>query len=227
MQTLEVALAGRKVKSICALGGAVEPFKYSKKLPNLEYADLSEAGWKAVGKFFFSGLKKLSRVELPLEVERISCCAFSNATALADIWFPRGLKALEEGAFRNCSALKEISLPPGFKRLSGYSFSYCSSLRRVVLPAAMKKIESNAFRGCAALETLTVGDVDKWEVTLEDTGSAMDSYRSVELKELRLIGQRWETLPADDLSYCFASDARVVGPNFVGKRIGTFVVQVE
>jgi hypothetical protein len=166
-------------------------------------------------------------VELPLEVERISIYAFYNGNSLAEIWFPHGLKVLSRFAFGWCSALKEVSLPTGFETLSEYSFGWCSSLRRVVLPAAMKRIEPNAFYGCAALETLTVGDVEEWKGKPDRKGSALGDGEygepPVRLKEIRLVGQRWETLPVEDLSYCLAPDARVIGANFVGNKLKRFV----
>jgi hypothetical protein len=230
-----VALAGGDGKSIRALGGVVEPRRYGSSsiyiddtiLPNLEYADLRESDWKVVEERWFCRLEKLRHVELPLEVERISDCVFSFNAALAEMWFPRGLKVLGVSAFYGCSALKEVSFPTGFETLSEYSFAWCSSLRRVVLPAAIKSIWPNAFFNCAALETLTVGDVEEWEVDPEERGSALDISGALRLKEIRLIGQRWETLPEDDILHCLAPDARVVGANFVGKKFAVFVVQRE
>jgi hypothetical protein len=220
-------LAGRKRGSIRALGGAVESRRYGNigwnsgdaELPNLEYVDLRTSGWKVVGERWFSQLENLIRVELPLEVEVISDSAFTGDIALAEIWFPEGLRELGQDAFSWCCPLKEVSFPPKFERLNECSFSWCVLLRSVVLPATIKRIGPNAFYACRSLKTLTVGDVEEWEVESREKGSALGSDGIVKLRELRLIGRRWETLPVDDLAYCLAPDARVVGVNFLGRKM--------
>jgi hypothetical protein len=73
---------------------------------------------------------------------------------------------------------------------------------------------NDAVGKCPALETLTVGDVERWVI---------DKYNPLQLKELRLTGRRWETVPSG-LADWLQPNARVVGPNFVGKKLGKFIV---
>jgi hypothetical protein len=226
-QTLETALAGREKDSIRALGGAVEARVYGgypgQVLPNLEYADLRQSGWKEIKREWFYGLGKLSRVEFPPELETISEYAFSGDSALTEIWLPERLKTASEYAFLKCSGLREVAFPPSFETLSECAFSHCLSLRSVELPAAMKRIAPDSFVGCSALERLVVGDVEEWRVD-EFRRNALGDY--VRLKELRLVGRRWELVPAG-LANSLAEDARVIGPHFVGRKLGKHVVVAE
>jgi hypothetical protein len=218
-QTLEEALRGRKAESIRAMGGAVQQRVYGYDfgswktiLPNLEYADLRKSGWTEIEEHCFRGLKKLSRVELPVGLVRICRCAFWNDPALAEIWFPDTLKELGDYAF-DSTGLKEVAFPSGIETLGYSSFDSCYSLRRVELPSAMRHIGESAFRFCSTLETLVVGDVEECEVFSDHTYNALGC--GVKLKELRLTGRRWECVPADVI-YGLAKGARVIGPNFVG-----------
>jgi hypothetical protein len=227
-QTLETALAGRKNYSIRALHGAVEARQYGGDrgrvvLPGLEYADLRQSGWKDIGKEWFRGLCKLSRVEFPPELETISERAFDGDCALTKILLPERLKRTSSYAFAYCNGLREVAFPRDFETLGRYTFGSCRSLQSVELPAAMKCIEPYSFDGCSALERLAVGDVEEWRVD-SYTGGAR-GY-DVKLKELRLVGRRWETVPAD-LAYSLAEGARVIGPNFVGRKLGKYVVVGE
>jgi hypothetical protein len=231
-QTLETALAGRERHSIRTLGGAVEARRYGEELNdgrwsehvllNLEYADLRQSGLREIGKGLFYHLYRLRRVEFPAELERISVDAFRCDSALTEIWLPERLRTVSDHAFADCSGLGDVvSFPPSFETLGTYAFSNCTSLRSVELPLAMKRIEPYAFDGCCELERLVVGDVEEWRVDSAEQQSALGF--KVYLKELRLIGRRWEKVPAG-LSSCLAPNARVIGPSFVGRKLGRFAV---
>jgi hypothetical protein len=229
-QTLQMALCGRSRTSIRAMGGAVEPRRYGgtssadAELPNLRYVDLRESRWKGIGEYWFYGLQRLCRVELPLELETIGDSAFEWNPLLNAVWFPERLKALGTSVFSGCTALKEADFPPGFQTLGRHSFFGCTALKRVELPVKMKRIEPCVFNWCASLEGLVVGDVDKWLYESEVPGSAVGN--GVALKELRLIGRRWECV-LEDLTHCLSKDARVFGPNFVDHKLGKYSINAE
>jgi hypothetical protein len=229
-QTFQAALARRARESIRAMGGAVQRRRYGYKndevvLPNLEHLDLRQSGWKNVEGHCFCLLQKLVTVDLPAALEDIGEDAFDSDAALAEIQFPETLKVVGERAFYGCSGLKEVGFPPGFERLGWCSFSHSNSLQKVKLPSAMKRIGGIPFDGCVSLKTLVVGDVEEWEVYSNYPEWGVLGER-VRLTELRLIGWRWETVPPL-LALHLAKDARVIGPNFVGRKLGDFVVVGE
>jgi hypothetical protein len=219
---MEGVLGGRKMESIHAIGGAVEPRNYSD-MRNLEYVDLRKSGWKEIGSGWFRALRRLSCVEFPPELKTISSCAFFSNSSLKDIWFPEGLKVIENSAFCFCSELKEIVFPPELETLSHCSFQGCKSLKKVELPSAMKEIIGEPFYECTVLKVFIVGDVQKWD-TLSDQLNVLGF--GVRLDELHLTGRRWETLPAA-LAKALAANARIIGPNFIGRKLGKIAVMAE
>lgn len=234
---LEVLLDGRNKSSIRAIGGVVQardifrhgpgkPYYPSIMLYNLEFLDLRKTDWKVIDELWFKELGRLSHVELPPKLEKIAPWVFSKCESLNEIWFPPSLRELGSWTFLS-SNLVDVILPPDFETLNCLCFSDCRLLRKVVLPAAMKRIGHKAFDYCVKLETLVVGDVNEWGIDIALDGSARSLGSFVQLKELHLTGRCWDLLPVTELAYCLTANARVIGPNFVGRKVGNIIVTTK
>lgn len=67
------------------------------------------------------------------------------------------VEIIEEEAFSNCSALKQVYFKKGskLKRIKEYAFLNCSSLEYIDFPSSLISIGFNAFGGCAFLKNVT------------------------------------------------------------------------
>lgn len=122
---------------------------------------------------------KITSVELPQTVTKISHGAFydctylsyagltSAVTEIAEYAFYRNLrlrdvgdissvKAIKPYTFANCEGLREIVLSDELESVGEHAFINCSSLKEIVVPAGVEEIPANAFGGCSSLEKITL-----------------------------------------------------------------------
>ena len=81
----------------------------------------------------FCNCSKLSRVELPSNIEYIGTGAFAGCVSLKYIPLPNSLKTIDEGAFADCISLDEVSLPENLSTIGGEAFSGCTSLTNIYI----------------------------------------------------------------------------------------------
>lgn len=104
------------------------------EIPWMSYAIRSvvvQKGITSIGDRSFTGLSKLTSVDLPVTVTAIGESAFEGCKALETITLPAMTNILEKNAFRGCSSLKELSIPQFTALIEGNVFAGCSSLTSI------------------------------------------------------------------------------------------------
>lgn len=71
---------------------------------------------------------------------RIPNSAFSGIKKLTAVNLPNSLKEIGVSAFQGCTALTSIKLPNGLETIDMYAFSGCDSIKVLVVPGSVKKI---------------------------------------------------------------------------------------
>ncbi len=105
-------------------------------------------------------------IEVPEGVTQLVPGAFSNATALKNVYLPSTLLSIGNRAFNNCSALRRVYLGYGEGKIADFfrtNFPNATLWPRIdgarpgaeeksdlMLPAGMKQIGAEAFEGTAA-----------------------------------------------------------------------------
>ena len=114
------------------------------------------AGTTDIADSAFSGSKFLRKVALSDDTVNLGAEAFSDCTALTDVYFG-GLTAISKKAFSGCTSLREISITDEKLTKIGYgAFSNCTGLEKVTVgnnvrtmnSAATVDTISFAFVGC-------------------------------------------------------------------------------
>ncbi len=117
----------------------------------------------AIGDFAFAGRKKLKKILLPKNVQRIGQKTFADCEELFSLEIEDarcdtvyGLTSIGDYAFSCCKKLKKIVLPSSLKTIGKESFALCSNLKEIHIPMSVQSIGSLAFYGCGTLEKITV-----------------------------------------------------------------------
>ena len=112
-----------------------------------------------VAPYMFSGLTKLTKLQLPTGTKSIEKYALSGCTALAECAIPQQTTAVKEYAFNQCSKLSSLTIPAtvaeSVTEIGTSAFADCSSLASVTFPAQLTKIGKQAFENCTSLGTLS------------------------------------------------------------------------
>lgn len=114
-------------------------------------------GVTTIGSYTFSGLKKLTSVELPDGLLSIGENAFDGCTMLTNINFPNSLKSIGDHAFQECSSLSEIDTGTGLTSIGVYAFDECTGLTEVIFGDNLTTIGENAFYWCPNLSRVKMG----------------------------------------------------------------------
>ena len=119
----------------------------------------------SIGPSAFS-YSKLSKINLPNTVEKISDGAFSGCYGLSSIILPNSVTSIGRYAFNGCIKLQSICIPEKVKSLESGTFSSCSALEEVFLPEGLVSLGSIAqndeyiytnygvFEGCRNLVSI-------------------------------------------------------------------------
>ena len=127
---------------------------------------------KEIGEGAFYCCQKLTSVQLPEGLTRISRLAFAGMpwlpSPLTDITLPQSLSYIGTQAFQNCTALKKVSVTAAApeaqllraagdeKLLDSAVFSNCQMLETVEIPAGITTIGANAFENCPKLKSIVI-----------------------------------------------------------------------
>lgn len=119
------------------------------EIPWMSYAIRSvvvQKGITSIGDRSFSGLAKLTSVDLPATVTSIGESAFEGCKALEQITLPNMMNVLQKNAFRGCSSLKELNIPQFTALIEGNVFAGCSSLTSIQV--APNNTSFRVLNGC-------------------------------------------------------------------------------
>ncbi len=173
-----------------------------------------EEGIETIGRFAFSGCKKLKRVVLPKSVKTIEKGAFYDCPSLSDISIENDIN-LEERCFSKCPNLKKdpsgfviinsqlfgyygndetVRIPEGVKRIDNTIFSFNKNIKHIILPSSLERIDAYAFSNCESLQSIRIPiSINKIE---SGVFSSCQNLKEVE------IGENVQTIERTAFSNC-------------------------
>lgn len=128
-----------------------------------------------IGTLAFSGLPKLTEIEIPSSNVKIGSIAFEGCSQLKSIKIKGG--TIGESAFRSCKNLKvvdlgnitfignrafaecnieELILPSSLEEIGSYAF-YGNPFEFIKLPDNLLRIGASAFKDCSNVKYITIG----------------------------------------------------------------------
>ena len=119
---------------------------------------------------------KLSTLNIPYSVKKISEAAFRLNTNLTSVSFDAGSNCTELGAqaFSKCSSLTGITLPSGITKIDDRAFEECTNLQTITLPNQLKRIYGGTFNKCSSLRKITIPDNVTQISTTNSYGTVFD-----------------------------------------------------
>lgn len=98
-------------------------------------------------------------------ITQIGRRAFTGASSLISITWPRQVVTIGVGAFDECTSLSQIDLS-NVATIGVGAFNECTSLRSIKLSKALEHIPFSCFANCMSLEEVTIGEnvkeIDGW-----------------------------------------------------------------
>ena len=104
----------------------------------------------------FAGCKALKSVVMNKKIEIIDDRAFRGCTSLNKIVVPETVWMIGSGAFSGCKGLKTVKMGSGLKEIWDGAFENCTALRSIVIPKNVKSIGYGAFIKCGRLKSITI-----------------------------------------------------------------------
>lgn len=93
----------------------------------------------------FSDCKRLTSVQVSLQLAIISEECFAGCMALTQFDFPFRLAEIRDRAFYGCTSLTNIVIPEGVRRIGEQAFACCDGLKTIRIPSSVQQIGENAF----------------------------------------------------------------------------------
>ena len=104
----------------------------------------------------FRGCSKITSIEIPNSVTRISQNAFYDCSSLSSITIPNSVVTIGSHAFYSCGSLSNITLPNSITSIGKCAFWYCYSLKNITLPDSVTNIAYGAFMHCKGLTNVNI-----------------------------------------------------------------------
>lgn len=121
---------------------------------------------KILSSFAFCTNRWLTGVTLGENVEIISGAAFTECTALKEIYLPDSVTTIGDGvsgyndccigAFEDCTSLENIRLSDNLTYIGSNAFQDCTSLTSITIPNSVQEIGWGAFEGCTSLQSIVI-----------------------------------------------------------------------
>ncbi len=115
---------------------------------------------KEISSNVFMKDKKIEKVIVGKNVEKIHDDAFSDCVKLTEVDMSQAKKLQEIGAraFKNCDNLESIIIPESVEKIGANAFEYCKSIKKIKMDTDCKlnKIEKNTFAGCVSLKEINL-----------------------------------------------------------------------
>lgn len=233
-------------------GGMVYIGKTLYKYAGGMYTDTElevRAGTLSIAASAFSGMEKLTGIELPASLKTIGNYAFGSATAgkgagLKTIEIPDGVVSIGDNAFRNCAALTSATLGEGVESIGTGAFRDCKKLATANIGKNVKDIGARAFAGTAVSSltynaSATLGDAIFENVTVDGSLILGDDVEEVPMNLVNgwsgltsiTLGAKITAIPAEafkdlsKLTEIVAPNVTSIGSNaFAGTAITEFTV---
>lgn len=129
----------------------------------------------------FQNCYKLSNIQIPQTVTRISGCAFKGCSALDGFTCPKSLSSIGESAFEDCVAITSFSFS-NISSVGQSAFKGCNQLKNVELNNNISVIPAECFSGCVNLENL-----NNLQLIIRIENNAFENCKSIKAFELQSI----------------------------------------
>lgn len=107
--------------------------------------------------------KNIEKIIVEQGVTYIGDNAFSGLKKLTDVQLASSVKGTGTFSIKANTSLTEIKLPEGFEVIGSKSFEACSNLSKIYLPASLKVIDMKAFLSCAHItDVYYSGTKEQW-----------------------------------------------------------------
>lgn len=106
----------------------------------------------------FARNEKITRVDLPSNLEYIQENLFRDCANLTSVTIPYGVKSIGDGAFMDCLSLTSIELPDSVTSIGTASFRDCRSLNYVKLSEGLEQLGYMAFQNDISLTYIEIPD---------------------------------------------------------------------
>lgn len=122
-------------------------FSGVKKLYRVDIPD----GIKTVGEAAFLDCPDLQIVTVPASVTEIGSSAFEKCVSLGQCDIHGVTKKIGNALFKGCTSLAEAELSPKLSTIPEETFMWCVALSRFTIPSTVRMIGKYAFHGCRSL----------------------------------------------------------------------------
>ncbi len=136
----------------------INPAPWYYKYKNIINKVIIDTGITSIGSGTFSLCEKVTDVNIPNSVIRISRQAFENCIGLLEITIPNGVTEICDSAFRGCINLKKVDFPNTLISIGQSSFNDCSNLVTINIPDSVINVGGFAFSGCTKLRSVNMGN---------------------------------------------------------------------
>ena len=124
---------------------------------------------KTIGRWAFSKLDKLKRINLPKAQNVLGEGSFAEMKALEEFAIPDTCTEIPKSCFYGCPRLKKVSLPSSVTKIGDMAFYQCRSLEYVDIPGSCMTIDRMAFYECTALKGVafvkgSTCDISSWGI---------------------------------------------------------------
>lgn len=115
-------------------------------------------GIKCIGEEAFSGMRKLTSINIPNSVTSIKDGAFRDCSSLTSFEIPGGVTTIEDNVFNGCTKLESIKLHNNITSIGKYAFASCNGLTSFDIPENVEHIGAKAFKNCEGLTSVNLPD---------------------------------------------------------------------
>ena len=136
-------------------------FASCDRLESVFFAEGSKI--RTINSEVFANCTRLSRIELPDQLENLGEFVFQNTPALTSITIPASMRIIEKNVFSK-SGLKSIDIPDMVRKIADKAFYDCEALEEVTLGGNIHSIGVMAFGFCPNMKKFSSRTAD-YEVT--------------------------------------------------------------
>ncbi len=109
-----------------------------------------------IGVKAFYGCSSLSTITIPEKVTYIGNSAFYNCTSLANVTIPQNVITIGESAFSSCKSFTSVTIPDNVITVGKGAFSSCNNITKATLSNSMTKVPDSIFSYCTALRSVSL-----------------------------------------------------------------------
>lgn len=153
-----------------------------------DYSDITDVPW-------YNNRADINSVVIESGVTSIGRYAFSYLDKLTRVDISEGVTVIGSSAFLSCSSLISLTLPSSIANINSTAFRQCENLEEITLPHNLTNIGRLAFFGCTKLTSVYVEDIASYlNISFENESSNPMYYAS----RLYINGKRATSIEIPD-----------------------------